>query len=87
MQAVYPKPDDALRRKVQDAYKEVFPQALVDVSDGYQGRLHVVLVSREFDDMPEMERNKILGDIARDALGDDAVRVSLLLAYSPDELK
>lgn len=87
MSITFPKADEALRDRVRRAYQDAFPDAYVDVSDGYQGRLHVILVSREFDDMPERERQSILHGIARETMGDEAQRLSLLLAYSPDELK
>ncbi|MBL7224147.1 MAG: hypothetical protein ISS72_09860 [Candidatus Brocadiae bacterium] len=79
--------DETLMARVRAVYGAEFPNALVDVSPGYADHIHVILVSREFDDMPEAEKQSVLWRIAEQELGDDRQLISLMLAYSPDELK
>ena len=62
---------------------------MVDVSDGFRDNVHVIVVSRKFDNMREKEKEDFLwGAIDRIGLSEEEkVRISLVLPYSPDELK
>lgn len=75
------------KERVRHLFKQTFSDDTVDVSDGYHDNVHVVIVSRRFDGMSERERLDMLWELARRQLNGDAGRISLLLAYSPDELK
>ncbi len=75
------------KQQVRRLFKQTFPDDTVDVSDGYHDNVHVVIVSRRFDGMSERERLDMLWELAQRQLDGNAERISLLLAYSPDELK
>jgi len=79
--------DQAFKDKVKQTFEKAIPRAFVDISDGYRDNVHVVIVSRPFDGMTEREKDDYLWSIARPALLTEAERISLLLGYSPDQLK
>jgi hypothetical protein len=79
--------DAASRSKVEAVFRAAFPSGYVDVSEGYHGRLHVLVVSRDLDGLTEREKQARLWDVARRGLPDDTTSISLLIGYSPDELK
>jgi stress-induced morphogen len=68
-------------------FEAAYPEGYVDVSKGYRRNVHVVVVSRAFDGMTEREKHDAVWDLARERFGKDTQRISILLAYSPDELK
>ena len=71
------------------AFRNEFPKDTVDISDGYQKNIHVLIVSRRFDSMNEQEKTDCLCTIIdRTNLSDDEKRlISLTLALSPAEIK
>jgi len=73
--------------QVRRVFEAAYPEGYVDVSKGYRRNVHVVIVSRAFDKMTERQKHDTVWEIARDHFGKDADRISILLAYSPDELK
>ena len=81
----------ALKRKVEQALRAKFPDSseAVDVSDGIGENIHVVVVSRQFDHMREKTKQDLLwGAIdASDLTDAEKVKISLILPYSPEELK
>ena len=79
--------EQEFKDKVKQMFKHHFPEYTVDVSDGYSDNVHVVIVSRKLDGLREKEKVAFLFDIAQRSLGDNATRISLLLGYSPAELK
>jgi len=79
--------DQGVKDKVKQVFEKALPGAFIDVSDGYRDNIHIVIVSRQFDGMTEREKDDYLWSIARPALLTEAERISLLLGYSPDQLK
>jgi hypothetical protein len=77
----------AVKDTIKRVFEKAIPEAFVDVSDGYRDNVHVVIVSRRFDELTEREKEEYLWDIVRPTLPKEAERISLLLGYSPDELK
>lgn len=81
----------ALKTKIEEILRAQFPQPgeTVDVSDGSGDNIHVVVVSRQFDNMREKSKQDLLwGTIDRSVLNDaDKVKISMILPYSPDDLK
>ena len=73
-------------RRVTAALRREFPQDTIDTTEGYNGRVHVKVVSRRFNGKPEAEKQQILWDMLRQHLGPDSQAVSLALAYGTDEL-
>jgi acid stress-induced BolA-like protein IbaG/YrbA len=81
--------DPALKKKIEDILRKEFPGETVDVSDGYNDNIHVVVVSRKFDGMREKEKQELLWKpIDEGNLTDsEKVKISLILPYSPGDLK
>ncbi|MBI3945705.1 MAG: hypothetical protein HY321_07290 [Armatimonadetes bacterium] len=79
--------DDAYKNKVTAVFRDSFPNGYVDVSEGYHGLLHLLVVCRAFDGMTEREKQARLWEVARGGLADETTGISLLIGYSPDELK
>lgn len=81
----------ALKTKIEKILREQFPNTgeTVDVSDGSGDNIHVIVVSRQFDNMREKAKQDLLwGPIDRSDLNDaDKVKISMILPYSPDDLK
>lgn len=81
----------ALKTKIEHILRVQFPQQgeTVDVSDGSGDNIHVIVVSRQFDHMREKSKQDLLwGAIDRSDLTDgEKVKISMILPYSPDDLK
>ena len=77
-----------LKRAIAEAFRADFPTDTVDVSDGYQDLIHVLVVSRRFDEMSDREKQALMERILKRALRNDEVgRVSLMLPLSPADIK
>jgi acid stress-induced BolA-like protein IbaG/YrbA len=80
-----------LKSKIERILRKKFPQQgeTVDVSDGSGDNIHVIVVSRQFDNMKEKSKQDLLwGAIDRSKLTDaEKVKISMILPYSPDDLK
>lgn len=84
------RPDPKLKRRIYDALKLEFPDETVDISDGYRDNIHVLVVSRKFDKFSEKKKMAYLWEAitANGVFTDEELaKISLLLAYSPKELK
>ena len=79
--------DETFKNSVTQIFRVAFPDGYVDVSEGYHDRLHVLVVSRDFDGLTEREKQTRLWEIARRELAEKTTGISLLIGYSPDELK
>jgi hypothetical protein len=80
---------EQVKEVLRRAFRAEFPEDTVDISDGYQGNIHVLVVSREFDLMSPKEKPAFMWRII-DKSGltrKEKDLVSLLLPYSPAELK
>jgi len=78
---------EQLSAKVVAALRKQFPTDTVDVTEGYLGRAHVLVVSRQFNDMTEHERQDFLWEILKAELAEEAQGVSFAIAYGTDELR
>ena len=80
-----------LKKKIENILRAQFPQQgeTVDVSDGSGDNIHVIVVSRQFDNMREKSKQDLLwGAIDRsDLTNEEKVMISMILPYSPDDLK
>lgn len=84
------KPNARLKKRIYDALKLEFPDETVDISDGYRDNIHVLVVSRKFDKFSEKKKMAYLWEAitANGVFTDEELaKISLLLAYSPKELK
>ncbi len=82
---------DALKKRIYDGLKRGSfgaPADLIDVSDGDEGVVHVVVVSRKFDDMRFQEKDELLWqEVAKHLAREDQSRITLLVGVSPEEVK
>lgn len=78
-----------LKAKIENILRTEFPGETVDVSDGYADNIHVIVVSHRFAGMREKEKQDLLwGAIDKSDLTDgEKVLISLILPYSPSDLK
>ena len=84
------RPRDDIKKTIYDAFRRAFPDdALVDISDGYQENIHVMVVSRSFDGMAEREKQDWLWSIldSTELTDEEKGLVSLLYPVSPAEIK
>lgn len=83
--------DEILKNKIQLALKSgIFRDSgdLVDVSDGADGHIHLVVVSRKFDGRRMKEKNDMIWDELEKRLSEEEWgQVSLTVGVSPEEVK
>ncbi len=81
--------DPQLKNKIETILRAGFPGETVDVSDGHGDNIHVIVVSRKFDGMREKEKQELLWSaIDKSDLSEaEKVMISLILPYSPGDLK
>lgn len=73
-------------QRVIEALREDVPTDTIDISEGYNGHIHVKLISRRFNGLSETQKQTFIWDLLRSQLGSDAQSVSLALVYGTDEL-
>lgn len=82
---------DFLKRRIYDVLKQGYfsdPDDLVDVSDGADDSIHVVVVSRKFDGQRLKEKHDLIwAELSQKLDSDEWGRVSLSIGVSPEELK
>lgn len=80
-----------LKQKIYDSLKSgYFNEAtdLVDVSDGFDDLVHVVIVSRKFDGKLARERhNLIWSELTKQLSDEEWGHVSLSVGASPEDVK
>ena len=83
--------DVQLKQKIHDSLKGVYfndPDDLVDVSDGPEDSIHVVIVSRKFDGRRMKEKNDLIWSVLVQNLHQEEWgKVSLSVGASPEEIK
>lgn len=73
--------------KVEQALRRAFPtNSVVEVEEGYQGRVRAKVVSSLLNGMREQEKQNYLWDILSSELGENSKSISFVLAYGTDEL-
>jgi hypothetical protein len=78
-----------LKKRLEDALRQAFPHDTVDVSDGYRDNVHVLVVSRRFDDLSDKSRYALLWRLVEGSglTAAQKDRISVLLGLSPGEIK
>lgn len=78
-----------IKATLEQAFRNVFPNDTVDISDGYQNNIHVLIVSRRFDVMSEKNKQDALWQIidGTDLTDDEKASISLVMPVSPAEVK
>jgi stress-induced morphogen len=83
--------DAQLKQKVRDSLTGGYfkdPEDLVDVSDGPDDSIHVVIVSRKFDGRRMKEKNDLIWSIlVKNLRQEEWGKVSLSVGASPEEIK
>jgi stress-induced morphogen len=83
--------DEEIKRQIHDTLKDVYfsdADDMVDVSDGPDDSIHLVIVSRKFDGCRLKEKNDLVWSVLTQQLP-PAVwgRISMTIAASPEEIK
>ena len=83
--------DAQLKKKIRDALKGAYfkdPDDLVDVSDGPDDSIHVVIVSRKFDGRRMSDKNDLIWSVlVQELRPEEWGKVSLSVGASPEEIK
>ena len=83
--------DVQLKQKVRDALRGAYfkdADDLVDVSDGPEDSIHVVVVSRKFDGRRMKEKDDLIWSVLTQKLiPEEWGKVSLSVGASPEEIK
>ena len=83
--------DVQLKQKIHDSLKATYfidPDDMVDVSDGPEDSIHLVVVSRKFDGRRMKEKNDLIWSILQDRLApEEWGKISLTIAVSPEDIK
>lgn len=83
--------DEKLKKKVYEVLKKGYfngPDDAVDVSDGPEDSIHLVLVSRKFDSKRLKEKNDLIwSELMQHLATDEWGKVSLSIGASPEEIK
>jgi len=76
----------SISAEAKDALEQAFPEAAIDTEEGSGGRVHVKIVSPDFDGKSERAKQEMVWEALRRALGDRVLAVSFVLPYGLDEL-
>ena len=83
--------DARLKEKIRKTLKTGFfknPDDLVDVSDGPDDAIHLVIVSRQFDGRRMKEKNDLIwSELVKGPTPEEWGKVSLTVGASPEEIK
>jgi acid stress-induced BolA-like protein IbaG/YrbA len=83
--------DDALKKRIHDVLKQGYFRDegdLVDVSDGHDDNVHVVVVSRKFQGKRLKEKQDLIwSELIANLKEEEWGRVTLSVGVSPEELK
>ena len=83
--------DEKLKKKVYEVLKKGYfngSDDAVDVSDGPEDSIHLVLVSRKFDGKRLKEKNNLIwSELMQHLATDEWGKVSLSIGASPEEIK
>ena len=83
--------DVQLKEKIHDSLKTVYfkdPDDAVDVSDGPEDSIHIVIVSRKFDVLRMRDKNDLIwSHLIQQLSPDEWGKVSLSVGASPEEIK
>ena len=75
-----------LRERVIEALQGSFPDSTVKLHEGASGKLFGLMVSPQFDKMPDRQRQKLLwGALAKKLPTAERACITSIMAFSPDE--
>jgi stress-induced morphogen len=80
-----------LKNRIRSVLKSGYfsdPDDLVDISDGPDGNIHVVVVSRKFDGRPMKEKHDLIwSELSGKLSADEWGKITLSIGMSPEEIK
>ncbi len=83
--------DAELKQKIHDSLKTAYfddPDDSVDVSDGPEDSIHIVIVSRKFDGRRMNEKNDLIWSLlVKNLTQEEWGKVSFSIGASPEEIK
>jgi acid stress-induced BolA-like protein IbaG/YrbA len=83
--------DEQLKKKVYEVLKKGYfsgPDDTVDVSDGPEDSIHLIIVSRKFDGRRLKEKSDLIwSQLMQQLSADEWGKVSLSIGASPEEIK
>ncbi len=82
--------DPKIKKIIEELLRNEFNKnSTVDITDGYQDNIHVVVVSRKFSGKSEKEKEDMIWSVIEtsDLSDSDKNKISLIVPYSPEELK
>lgn len=79
---------ERIKKSLERAIRIQFPRDTVDISDGYEDNIHILVTSRQFDNMSESHRHEIVGELIENAnlTKREEGLISLVILWSVDEL-
>ncbi len=79
----------AVKRALEQSLRKRFPNDTVDISDGYEQNIHVLVVSRQFDGMVEENKQDLVWGIidGSNLTDNEKSLISLVLPLSPAQIK
>ena len=77
---------ETLSGKIVDGLRRAFPRDTIETRPGYQGRVHVLVVSNQFNGMTERQKQTLFWDILKHELPEESEAVSAAIIYGTDEL-
>ena len=72
---------EQIKEILRQAFRRRFPDDTVDVSDGFEENIHVLVVSRKFDMMNERTKQDLMWEIIDDTDLSDEEKGLISLAY------
>lgn len=80
---------DQLKKTLEQAFRAKFPTDTIDIADGYGDNIHVMVVSRRFDDLTERQKQDLMWQIIDEANLNEQEKqlISLIYPVSPAEIK
>ena len=83
------RPREQIKQILSSTLRREFPHDTVDISDGFADNIHVVIVSRRFDDLEDVEAQDFLWDLidSSELTRDEKHLISLLHPVSPALIK
>lgn len=77
---------EAISTRAKEALQAAFSGAAIETEEGQQGRVHVKIVSDDFNGKSEKAKQELVWRVLQRELADDAQAVSLVLPYGMDEI-
>ena len=77
---------EVIRDKAIGALRNAFQNSSISVDEGWHGRVHIKIVSPEFDGLTEPQRQDAVWSVLKEGLGEEATGIALVLPFGMDEL-